>query len=204
MMSHMMAGLVGMLMSFNNMATPVGHLRIVEWRSVATHQNGLMEIGLVMGYDSVEPRRIGLSKIQVAFTEPIDPSSLDRDTVSVIGDRSGDVSYRVMGENFNPAGDVMNIFLAAPGDVDRYTFSVKHLRSLDGRPLNGPNHCRMISLKGDANRSHVVDIGDVMKVQANGGKAVTLSTAQCDVNQDGRINIGDITMVHTNQGHRVP
>jgi hypothetical protein len=60
------------------------------------------------------------------------------------------------------------------------------------------------ALKGDANRQRVVDIGDVTAVQANVGRAVTLSTARCDVNRDGRINIGDVTMVQANRGHRLP
>jgi uncharacterized membrane protein len=179
--------------------------QITGWTSLAGHGTA-GEIGLAMADLGVEPRKEGLSKIQISFTEALDPATVSPAVISVVGTKSGDVSGLVTGATLNPAGGVLTVVLTPPADVDWYTFTVSAaVKCLAGGvPLAGDRDRVLGALKGDANRQRVVDIGDVTAVQANVGKAVTLSTARCDVNRDGRINIGDVTMVQANRGHRLP
>jgi protocatechuate 3,4-dioxygenase beta subunit len=178
---------------------------ITGWTSLATHGTA-GEIGLDMADDAVEPRSSGLSRIRITFTEALDPATVSPAAISVIGVKSGDVSGLVQSTTLGQAGDVVTVVLAAPADVDRYTFAVSTaLKCLAGGvPLAGDRDRVMVALKGDANRQRVVDVGDVTAVQVNVGKAVTLSTARCDLNRDGRINVSDVAVVGVNQGHRVP
>jgi hypothetical protein len=180
--------------------------QITGWSSLATHGNGVGEIGLAMAYRTtapypIEPRKDGLSKIRITFTEALDPATVGTSVILL----DGAVSPLVQSVTLNPAGDVMTVALTKPADAAWHTFAVTtDVECLAGGvPLAGARSAVMGALKCDVNFNAVVDIGDVTAVQANIGKAVTLSTARCDVNQDGRINIGDVTMVQANRGHRL-
>jgi subtilisin family serine protease len=177
---------------------------IIAWSSLATHGSA-GEIGLEMVDNAVEPRNSGLSKIQISFTEALDPATVSPAFISVVGVTHGDVSRLGRSTALNVAGDVLTVVLTAPADVDRYTLTVSPaVRCLAGGvALAGDRDRVMVVLKGDANRQRVVDIGDVTAVQTNQGRAVTLSTARCDLNRDGRINIGDVTVAQANRGNAV-
>lgn len=179
--------------------------QILSWTSVGNH-GAVGAIGCLMGENAVEPRTSGLVKIEVRFSEAIDPASVGTSVVSIQGKRTGNVSARVTGVSLNVTGEVMTINLTRLTDSDTYTFTLSTaIRCAAGLiPLAGDRDRVMVALRGDANRDRRVDNGDVLKVMANRDKPVTLSTAGFDLTNSGTINDADVTCARANVGHIAP
>lgn len=179
---------------------------IVSWTSLGTHGGGVGEIGLGLAEYGVEPRSSGLVKLELRFSEPLDPASVSPSVVTIVGKRSGNLSSRVLTASLNVAGDVLTLGLTRLNDTDTYTVTVSTaVRCLAGGiALAGDRDRVLVALKGDATRDRRVDTGDVLKVMANRGKPVTLSTAAYDLTQDGIISDADVALAKANMGHLAP
>lgn len=191
-------------------APPADPPVIVQWRSVRTHSNGAGELSMVLSPTGVttEPRRDGIQRIEIAFSEPVTAvdGTLDAGDVTVTNALLQPRSASAV--NLTAAGNVVQIDFA-PGvlaDQDRYTIDVtgKFRSGETGLGVAGDADCSVRCLASDINGDGTVDLIDVGAIKAQNRQPVTAINACLDVNGDGNINLIDAALAKVMYGSTAP
>ena len=185
---------------------------IQAWYSAAEHGRGAGEALLEILDDGSfsEPRSSGISKLILAFDEPIDPTSfsLMHLNVELAGrDANGNVQFSGISISISMRnGDTEGVITFSPPlpDYARYLLSVSGITDVAGNPLAGDADRIMTALAGDVSCDLRVNATDLSRVRAARMKSIDPNDAgqvRADVNFDGRVNATDISRVRRQRGN---
>ena len=185
---------------------------IQAWYSAAEHGRGAGEALLEINDDGnfSEPRSSGISKLILAFDEPIDPTSfsLMHLNLELAGrDANGNVQFSGISVSISMRnGDTEGVITFSPPlpDYARYLLSVSGITDVAGNPLAGDADRIMTALAGDVSCDLRVNATDLSRVRAARMKSIDPNVAaqvRADVNFDGRVNATDISRVRRRRGN---
>jgi len=182
-----------------------------EARHVAgEHGQGAGEVLLQIPDDGPfsEPRTAGVTRLQVEFSEPIDPASFTPASVRLAGnDQAGDpvdLSGIVIAASTTD-GDTAGVIEFAPAlpDVGRYLVRIDGVSDVAGNPLAGDEDVLLTALAGDALgdlRVSAIDLSYIWANRTSQIDGVTESQTRSDVNCDGRVNAIDLSAAWARRG----
>lgn len=196
---------------------------ILMWESMATHGNGVGEVGLEIPGDEsfTEPRLSGISKLVVTFDGAIDPGSI-AGSLTMSACTIGDVAVDLSGvtPSYSTAmGDsqlVIEFSPALPGsgineDPVRYRMEIAGVTGAGGAAMNTGDSVRIMrALLADVNGDGNVNTTDINGTRTIrdmlGGANIDPNEpnmllrnfmVRADVNIDGRANTTDMNAVRT-------
>ncbi len=199
-------------------------LTITGWWSVKEHGNGVGVRKIALDSSktnsdtgpngpAVDPRRYGIEKIRVEFSEAVEAvdESLGVNDVTVTdwnSDPHTPDSVTLDGSSDPSAtGTVLEIvFNSGLPDQERYTFELagKFKKAGVSGALSGDTDCQVRSLVGDVNGSGKVTLVDMAYVRSKVGETVDDGNARFDVNVDGRLNLIDMGLTKSRNGNHTP
>jgi hypothetical protein len=178
---------------------------ITEWDVVTTHgAAGAIAAAAAEGY--VEPALAGITKVQIVFGGPLDPTTVTNAAVTIVGQTSGSQASRISGVTPASGNTVVVVQLSsALPNADRYTLTLSGaVKYADGSTVSGSLVRHLSALAGDVDGSGVVGAGDILAVRGQVGQAVTAATARYDVNGTGTINGTELLALRLRLGNRLP
>ena len=180
-------------------------LQIVRWDLVENHGTaGEMAIATQDGY--VASTLHGIRKLRVTFSRPLNPATVGKAAVSVLGQLGGPQSHLVSSVSLDTDNTVLTILLSSPlPDEDRYVLTLAGtVTGAGGAALAGTRDRILSTLAGDAGGSGQVSFGDMAVVRDKVGAAVTPQTARYDIDGSGSITALDMLCVRGLDGHLLP
>ena len=186
---------------------------IASWHSAADH-DGIGEVLLEIPDDGSfsEPRDSGLSRLRIAFSEPIDPASPTPGSVEVYGLAAPDnTPVGLQGVTVSTQTDqsdtvaVIAFTGGLPEDSARYLVSLTGVTDAAGNPLAGDNDRIMTALLGDVTGDLRVNNVDVAVIKSLRGAdpiaAGSVWHVRSDVNRDGLVDKDDLTPTYGARGN---
>jgi len=182
------------------------------WYSAARHDN-VGEALLEVPDDGTfsEPRRAGVTRLVIQFSEPIDPGSLTPGSVLLAGnDASGEpveLSSVVVTTSTRAGGTIGVIDFEQPlPDVARYLVRIEGVTDTLGDPLTGDADRIFSALAGDANsdlRVNAIDLSYLWPRRTTHIDGVSADQTRSDVTCDGRVNAIDLSATWPRRGGNV-
>jgi len=180
--------------------------QIVAAFTVADHSPGAGLVGLPIDLAAItspairtESREEGVQQIDVVFSEPVDPATVDPSVVSVVGWVGGPPPVWIT-TSLDPTQTVMTINFNPPlPDQDTFTITIANtVTDLAGNPLAGDLDFNIRALQAEVSNSdpgpQVVNAIDLSKIRLNFGADVTIGdNAKYDIVSDGVINALDLS-----------
>jgi hypothetical protein len=184
---------------------------IDAWYSAAQHGSGVGQVLLEIPDDGSfsDPRiHAVVTRLLIAFSEPIDPESFTRDSVRIAGrDAKGlpvDLSETAISTRTDEADTVGIIhFCPVLPDVARYLVGIEGVTDAAGNPLAGDSDRVFTALEGDANgdlRVNAIDLSYIWARRTNEIDGVSPEQARADVTGDGRVNAIDLSAAWARRG----
>ncbi len=184
------------------------------WSTLAMHGSvGEAGIPVSSAGTTTEPRASGISRIEVAFTAPIDPATFSPSSVVVSGLDAANAPVNLSGVTVSTAvegsGDrgVITFSPQLP-DVARYCITLDGVQDEGGNPVTGETRVSLIALRGDVNGDRRVNGADVTFVRAIrdqlSGATIDPEDPQqirADVQTDGRVNGADVSFARSFNGN---
>ena len=180
-----------------------GNIASDGWQVVARH--GQADVVTPMADDYVEPRRQGLRRFRVAFTGALDPATVAKAVVTLVGDASGDQAARIDTVVLEGDRTLLVTLTTSLPDADRYTVAITSaLHLAGGQPVSGDLDLRLATLVGDVDSSGVVGAADIVAVRDRADQPIDATTARYDVDLSGAITGNDILAVRETEGRQLP
>ena len=188
-------------------AEPLSAPRVLAWRSAATHGSGVGEVLLAVPDDGTfcEPRKAGIRRLVVTFSEPIAPSSFTPSSIQIAGlDINGNdvglagitISTSTRGRNTEGVID----FSRALPNAARYVVRIQGVTDVAGIPLAGDNDRIIGALTGDANGDGAVDAADYIALKRAFGGSVSSTSKSIDLDCSGKVDYGDLMALQCSFG----
>jgi len=180
-------------------------LEIVGWDLIENHGTA-GEIAVVTQEGHVASSLEGIRKARIVFSRPVDPATVDKSVVSILGQLGGRQSRRVSSVQLNVAGTELTILLSsALPDEDRYAFLIAgSVATPDGTALSGNRGRTLCALAGDAGANGQVSFADMALVRTAVGIPVAPETARYDIDGSGTITATDMLCAGGLEGHLLP
>ncbi len=186
-------------------------LMLISWQSVRSH-DGFGELAIDLepdeGNDPMsEPRRYGIQKITVQFTETVAAADGSLDVNDVVVTDSESQSYVPHSVSL-VGGDLALVVEFEAGDLPDgkcYTFELagKFKKSGASVALGGNMNCEVRGLVGDVNNDGNTDLIDMGRVKSKNRLSAAESPAD-DVNLSGSVNLVDMALVKSLNGNSAP
>lgn len=184
---------------------------IVGWASATDHGRGVGEAVLVIPDDGSfsEPRTGGITRLLVAFSEPIDPVSFTPTSVGIAGldpnNQPVDLSGVTIGTSLRD-GDTVGAIAFTPSlpDFARYLVRIIGVTDVAQNPLAGDDDRILSGLCGDVSGDLRVNATDFSRVRGARTKLVNLNDpnqVRADVSCDGRVNASDLSRIRSRRGN---
>jgi hypothetical protein len=148
----------------------------------------------------------GITALRVTLTKPVDPTTLNAGSVTLIGQLHGNLGELIKSITLEDGGKtvLITLFDTLP-DVDRYSIILgSDIRDLDGLPLVGKNSLNMALLAGDVDSTGTVTPNDVAEVRKHLGESFSPSNYRYDIDSSGRVDEGDLSALKNLLGHTLP
>lgn len=179
-------------------------LSITRWEVVVQGHGQTWTTEVPDGH--VEPRAAGISRIDITFSAPLDPSTVTIAAATIEGAAAGDVSAMI--STITLSGDLRTIqveLTAALPDADRYTVTVSDaVRDATGNAITGQRSRVLSALVGDVDGSGEVTAADLLTVRSLAGEPIDATTIWCDVDCSGAVTGADMLPVRGAMGHALP
>ena len=177
---------------------------VAGWSALGDHgPAGTLALPLADG--GIEPRIAGLRTLQIAFSKPLDPDTVQGGAVTLTS-QGVDVSSLIASLSLDASGTRLTVTLAsALPDAQWYTLATTDaLRDTDGLMLAGGASLTVGALAGDVDGSGFVAVADLLAVRATVGLPLTAATARADVDASGSVTGADLLAVRARLGRALP
>ena len=184
---------------------------IDAWYSAGQHGSGVGQVLLEIPDDGTfsDPRiHAVVTRLVIAFSEPVDPDSFTPDSVRIAGNNAADLPVDVSGITITAQtdeGDTVGVVHFSPPlpDVARYLVRLEGVTDAAGNALAGDNDRIFTALAGDANgdfRVNAIDLSYIWPLRTNEIDGVSPEQARADVTGDGRVNAIDLSATWARRG----
>lgn len=177
---------------------------ISEWVVVNDH-GSLGPVGLSVANSPVvalsEPRVGGISRLDVVFSEPIDPSTFAPTSILVEGRLGPDntpyyYNGRISTSLLNAETRGVILFDPPLPEFARYCVRVAGVKDVSGNPLGSSSKLKLASVAGDSYQDLRVNVADLSAIGAflgtNPIDPTQLAMVRADINRDGGVGFDDI------------
>jgi Right handed beta helix region/Bacterial Ig-like domain len=180
-----------------------GSIAADGWQVVARH--GQADVATPMADGYVEPRKAGLRRFRVVFIEALDPATVAKAVVTLVGDTSGDQAARISTAVLEGDRTLLVTLTSSLPDADRYTVAIAPaLHLAGGQSVSGDLDRRLATLVGDVDSSGAVEAADIVAVRDRADQPIDTTTARYDVDLSGAITDNDILAVRKSEGRKLP
>jgi len=173
------------------------------WQVVARHGQADVATPMTDGY--IEPRSQGLRLFRVGFTAALDPATVSKAVVTIVGDTSGDQAARIDTVVLQGDRTLLVTLTTALPNADRYTVAIAPaLHLAGGQPVSGDLDLRLATLVGDVDSSGTVGAADILAVRDRANQPIDATTVRYDVDLSGVITGNDMKKVREKKGTQLP
>ncbi len=177
--------------------------QIVSARSVVDH--GGTPIALDLALPSIEPRALGVSRLEVSFDQAMDASTAENAAnVSIVGvnNPSPPVTPTL---SLDVGGTNLTILLsAALPDGDSYAVNLTGMTAAGVDLDPSASSFAVRAILGDVNQDGTTSTGDASIIKPHFGEAADVTNALFDFNADGIISTGDASGIKPLFGNTAP
>ncbi|NIA21295.1 MAG: DUF1565 domain-containing protein [Anaerolineaceae bacterium] len=178
---------------------------ITDWSVAATH-GAAGELVTTADENYIESRAGGIVKVRITFSSPLDPATVNNNSLGIVGQVNGDQASRISGITLTGGNTVLVVQFSSPlPDADRYTATVSDtVKYADGSAISGSRVRRLSALAGDVDSSGLVGAEDILAVRSRAGQGLTAATARYDVDGSGTITTADMLATKLQLGNLLP
>ncbi|MGB2822798.1 MAG: CARDB domain-containing protein, partial [Phycisphaerae bacterium] len=180
------------------------------WYSTAEHLQGVGKAMLEVPDDGTfcEPRTAGVARLEIEFSEAIDPASFRPESVRMAGNDSDSNPVALSDITVSTStaeGDTVGIigFTPALPDAGRYIVQIEGVTDVAGNPLVRGGSRIFTALAGDAMsdlRVNAIDLSYIWPRRTIRIDGVSEDQTRSDVNCDGRVNAIDLSAAWPRRG----
>ncbi|HOI54000.1 MAG TPA: right-handed parallel beta-helix repeat-containing protein [Phycisphaerae bacterium] len=181
---------------------PVCEIR--SWQVVAGH--GGADLATEFDTTAVYPSVAGATRLRLVFGAPVDASTVNASSLTIVGAASGDQSALIASVALSDYDRAITVTLSAPlPDADVYALTLAGtVRAGDGTDVQGDLSQTLRCLAGDADGSGAVGAADLLAIRAAAGRTVDADTARFDVDGSGNITTADMAAARPMIGNALP